>query len=72
MGRIVCFKEKSAPMLSLLALTLLYISQLVYVSNRWLSLTKRLIEDAQLTRIRRAIDWKTITPQRKKKVSFWS
>lgn len=58
-------------MLTIWTLTLLYISQFVYFSNRWVNLTKGLIEDTQLARMRTAIDWRTNKPPRKKKVIFW-
>jgi hypothetical protein len=65
------FFEECAVMLQILTLTLLYISQLVYFSNRWVNLTKSLIEDAHSARMRAAIDWNTKRVPRKKKVIFW-
>ena len=44
-------------MLMLTALILLYVSQLIYVSSRWVTLTKDLVEQAQIARMRKSVDW---------------
>ncbi|WP_292292045.1 hypothetical protein [Marivita sp.] len=41
-----------------LAQTLLFVSQLVYVSDRWLNLTKQKIENRRSERMRKVVDWK--------------
>ncbi len=59
-------------MMLLIALNLLYISQLVYVSDRWIHATKSMVEDNHATRMRNAINWKTAPAARKrKKTGFW-
>lgn len=41
-----------------LAHALLFVSQFVYVSDRWLKLTKQMSEDRRSARMRKAVDWK--------------
>lgn len=40
------------------AQVLLYTSQLVYVSDKWVRLTRQLLEEAQIARLRLSVDWK--------------
>jgi hypothetical protein len=49
---------KAADMTIFLALTPLYLSQLIYETDRWVNLTKLLAEDAQMKRLRKVVDWK--------------
>lgn len=50
---------KASAMIALLALPLLYISQLIYEANRWLKETNTIAEDARTKRLRKALDWTT-------------
>jgi hypothetical protein len=58
------FKKKEPKMLLQIVFILLCIGQLVYVSNRWFDLTKGMFDDARYARMRKAIDWKAVSPRR--------
>ena len=51
-------------MMMLIALIALYVVQLVYVVQRWFSVTREIIDDARQQRMRRAIDWNLPSPRR--------
>jgi hypothetical protein len=51
-------------MLPLGSLILLYVSQLIYVLNRWINETISMSENARQARVRKAIDWTTSSPRR--------
>lgn len=59
-------------MMLLIALNLLYISQLVYVSDRWVQTTRSMVENGRATRMRNAVNWKRPpAPRKRKKAGLW-
>jgi len=59
-------------MMLLIALNLLYFSQIVYASDRWVQETKSILEAKRSMRMRNAIDWKSVkAPRKQKKAGLW-